>query len=183
MAVVAQTGTGQAQTLAPGGAKAPFPPFNPDTFGSQLFWLAICFVALYVLLSRLALPRVASIFVARRGRVEADLEAARKLTTESQAAIEAYEKALNEARAKAQAIASATRADFAARAEEKKKRLEAELSARLAEAERKIETTKKAAMANVRGIAMDAAREIVERLSGGAASKQQIERAVDTALH
>jgi F-type H+-transporting ATPase subunit b len=178
MAVVAQ-----ASTQAPGGAKAPFPPFNPDTFGSQLFWLVICFVALYVLLSRLALPRVASIFVARRGRVEGDLEAARKLTAESQAAIEAYEKALNEARAKAQAIASTTRADFAARAEEKKKRLEAELSARLAEAERKIETTKKAAMANVRGIAADAASAIVQQLSGDTPNKQQIERAVDTALH
>jgi F-type H+-transporting ATPase subunit b len=178
MAVVAQTGT-----QAPGGAKAPFPPFNPDTFGSQLFWLVICFVALYVLLSRLALPRVASIFVARRGRVEGDLEAARRLTTESQAAIEAYEKALNEARTKAQAIATATRADFAARAEEKKKRLEAELSARLADAERKIETTKKAAMANVRGIAAETAGEIVQRLSGEVPSKQQIERAVDTAMH
>lgn len=183
MAVVAQTGTSQGQTLAPGGTKAPFPPFNPDTFGSQLIWLAIAFVALYVLLSRIALPRVAAIFAARRGRVEGDLEAARRLTADSQAAIEAYEKALADARAKAQAIANTTRADFAARAEEKKKRLDAELAGRLAEAERKIEATKKAAMANVRGIAADAAGEIVQQLTGQAPNKPQIERAVDSALH
>ena len=178
MAVVAQTGT-----QAPGGPKAPFPPFNQETFGSQLVWLVIAFVALYVLLSRFALPRIAAIFAARQGRIEGDLEAAKRLTAESQPAIEAYEKALAEARAKAQAIAAATRADFAARAEETKKRLEAELTAKLAEAERKIETTKKSAMANVRGIAADAAGEIVKRLLGEAPSKQSLDRAVDSALH
>ena len=183
MAVVAQTGTTQAQTGAPGGPKAPFPPFNQETFGSQLVWLVIAFVALYVLLSRVALPRVAAIFAARQGRIESDLEAAKRLSAESQAAIEAYEKALAEARAKAQAIAAATRADFAARAEETKKRLEAELTAKLVEAERKIEATKESAMSNVRGIAADAAAEIVKRLLGEAPSKQSLDRAVDSALH
>jgi F-type H+-transporting ATPase subunit b len=177
----AQTKTG---TEVPGGAaKAPFPPFNQDTFGSQLFWLVICFVVLYVLLSRWVLPRLGSIFAARQGRIEGDLEAAKRLTAESQAAVEAYEKALADARARAQTIASNTRAEFAAKAEETKKRLEAELTAKLADAERKIEATKKSAMANVRGIAADAAGEIVKRLTGGEPNKQSIERAVDAALH
>jgi F-type H+-transporting ATPase subunit b len=176
-------GVAQAGTEAPGGAKPPFPPFNSETFGSQLVWLVIAFVALYVLLSRIALPRVAAIFATRSGRIESDLEAAKRLSAESQAAVEAYEKALGEARAKAQAIANATRADFAARADEAKKRLEAELTAKLAEAERKIETTKKSAMANVRGIASDAASEIVKRLLGEAPGKQALDRAVDSALH
>ena len=64
-----------------------------------------------------------------------------------------------------------------------KKRLEAELAAKLSEAERQIETTKKSAMANVRGIAADAASEIVKRLTGEAPAKQSLERAVDAALH
>lgn len=179
-AAYAQTHTG---TEAPGGAKAPFPPFNQDTFGSQLFWLVICFVVLYVLLSRWALPRVASIFANRSGRIESDLETAKRLAAESQAAEEAYEKALADARAKAQNIANATRAEFAAKAEETRKRLEAELTAKLADAERRIDTTKKSAMANVRGIAADAAGEIVKRLTGGEPNKQSIERAVDAALH
>jgi F-type H+-transporting ATPase subunit b len=178
MAVVAQAGT-----EAHGGAKPPFPPFNSETFASQLIWLVIAFVALYVLLSRVALPRVAAIFATRSGRIEGDLAAAKRLSAESQAAIESYEKALAEARTKAQAIAAATRADFAARAEETKKRLEAELTAKLAEAERKIEATKKSAMANVRGIAADAASEIVTRLLGAAPGKQALDRAVDSALH
>lgn len=176
----AQTKTG---TEAPGGPKQPFPPFNSETFPSQLFWLAIAFVALYVLLSRVALPRVASIFAARSDKVANDLASAERLRGESQAALEAYEKALADARAKAQAIAAATRAEFAAAADDKKKQLEASLAAKLSEAERQIEATKKAAMANVRDIAAEAAAEIVQRLIGKAPPKQSLDRAVDAALH
>lgn len=177
---MAETKTG---TEVPGGPKAPFPPFNPDTFASQLVWLAIAFVALYVLLSRVALPRIASIFTARSGRIRDDLAAAERLKAESEAAIEAYEKALADARAKAQAIAAETRAEFAAAADEKKKQLEASLTAKLAEAERQIEATKKAAMANVRDVASEATAEIVKRLVGETPNKQQLARAVEVALH
>jgi F-type H+-transporting ATPase subunit b len=179
--------TAQAQTKATteshGGAKAPFPPFNSETYVSQVIWLVIAFVALYVLLSRVALPRVESIFAARSGKMKGDLDAADRLRAESEAAIEAYEKALAEARSNAQAIASATRADFAAKSGAKKKELEAALAKKLADAERQIETTKKAAMANVRGIARDAAAEIVKRLVGTEPNKQNLDRAVDAALH
>jgi F-type H+-transporting ATPase subunit b len=179
--------TAQAQTKATteshGGAKAPFPPFNSDTYASQVIWLVIAFVALYVLLSRVALPRVAAIFAARSGKMKADLDAAERLRSESEAAIEAYEKALADARAKAQAIASATRADFAAKADARKKELETDLAKKLADAERQIETTKKTAMTNVRGIARDAASEIVKRLVGTEPSKQSLDRAIDAALH
>jgi F-type H+-transporting ATPase subunit b len=179
--------TAQAQTKATteshGGAKAPFPPFNSETYVSQVIWLVIAFVALYVLLSRVALPRVESIFAARSRKMKGDLDAADRLRAQSEAAIEAYEKALAEARSNAQAIASATRADFAAKSGAKKKELEAALAKKLADAERQIETTKKAAMANVRGIARDAAAEIVKRLVGTEPNKQNLDRAVDAALH
>jgi F-type H+-transporting ATPase subunit b len=175
----AQTKTG---TEAPGGPKAPFPPFNPDTFASQIVWLAIAFVALYLLLSRIALPRIGRIFAARAGRVAGDLQTAARLKSESEAAIQAYETALAEARAKAQAIAGETRAEFAAKADAKRKALEARLADKLAAAERQIESTKQSAMANVRGIAAEAAAEIVQRLIGQAPNKQALDRAVDASL-
>ena len=43
-----------------------FPPFDAHTFASQLFWLALAFIALYLLMSRIALPRIGSILEARR---------------------------------------------------------------------------------------------------------------------
>lgn len=170
-------------TEAHGGPKAPFPPFNKETFASQVFWLVIAFVALYVLLSRMALPRVASIFAERKQKLEADLATAAKAKADSEAAIASYEKALADARAKAQALASETKQQFANEAEDKKKKLEADLAKKLADAEKQIETTRKNAMANVRGIAVDTAASIVEKLTGTAPAKPSVEKAVDAALH
>jgi F-type H+-transporting ATPase subunit b len=135
------------------------------------------------LLARVALPRLAAVIEARRTRVDEDIEEAGKLKANSEAAIEAYEKALAEARAKAQAFAAEARRELMGKAEERKKKLEAALAARLAEAERKIEATKAAAMAHVRGIAVDAAGAIVEELVGKAPGKAAAERAVDAVLH
>ena len=88
---------------APAGAHGrSFPPFDATTFASQLLWLAIVFVALYLLMSRLALPRVSAIIAARQGRIAGDLAEAEKLKGETEAALAAYEKMLAEARGNAQ---------------------------------------------------------------------------------
>ena len=79
-----------------------FPPFDASTFASQLLWLAITFVALYLLMSRIALPRIGSILETRHQRVEGDLAEAQRLKDQSDAAIAAHEKALAEARGRAQ---------------------------------------------------------------------------------
>ena len=80
------------------GAHGGFPPFQSQTFASQLVWLAIAFVLLYVLMAKLALPRVGSIIESRQKRIEGDLADASRLKGESDAAVAAYEKALADAR-------------------------------------------------------------------------------------
>ena len=165
------------------GAKPPFPPFQGETFPSQIFWLVLCFVALYVLLSRVALPRLSGAIAARGATIEGDLEAANRLRNESEAAQASYEKALADARAKAQALASESQAKAAAEADAQRKQLEDGLKAKLEAAEKQIASTKASAMSNVRGIAVDTAGLIVERLTGKAPTKPSVERAVDAALH
>src|SRR5512147_660943 len=91
------------------GGHGGFPPFQSQTFASQLVWLAIAFVLLYVLMSKIALPRVASIIEGRQNKIEGDLAEAARLKTQSDEAVAAYEKALADARANAQAIANETR--------------------------------------------------------------------------
>jgi F-type H+-transporting ATPase subunit b len=172
----------KAHTEQPGGHKAPFPPFQGETFASQLLWFAICFVALYLLMAKVALPRVGGILAERRQRIEDDLTAAQRHRDESDAELAAYEKALADARGRAQAIANETRDKLNAEAERARKALEQELHAKLAEAERTIAATKQAALANVRGIALEAAAAIVERLSGSAAAAGAVETAVDNVL-
>jgi F-type H+-transporting ATPase subunit b len=164
------------------GHKAGFPPFQRETFASQLVWLVITFVLLYALVAKLALPRVGGIFAARRERVEADMARARGLREEADAALAAYEKALADAHSRGRAIASETHAKLTAEGEARRKSLEAELNAKLAEAEKAIAATKQSAMTNVRSIAAEAAAAIVERLIGSAPAEPAVAAAVDDAL-
>jgi F-type H+-transporting ATPase subunit b len=170
----------QAHTEASG--KAPFPPFHKETFASQLVWLAICFVLLYVLMAKVALPRVGSIIDARRSRIDGDLAAANKLKLSAEETMAAYEKALAEARNRAQTLANETRDKLHAEAEKARKALDDQLNMKLAAAEKTIAATKTQAMSNVRTIAIDAAGAIVARLIGNAPSESAVTGAVDAVL-
>ena len=171
----------EAHTEHPGG-KPQFPPFNKETFPSQLVWFVVFFVALYVIISKLAIPRIGGIVDARRGRIEGDLAEANALKGQSGAALSAYEKSLADARGRAQTLANETRDSLNAEAEVARKRLEGELNTKLAAAEQTITATKTAAMANVHGIAVDTASAIVRRLIGTQPAGGAVEAAVADAL-
>ncbi|MBV9236385.1 MAG: F0F1 ATP synthase subunit B' [Xanthobacteraceae bacterium] len=174
--------TSNAHTEAPSGGAKSFPPFESDTFASQLFWLGIAFVLLYVVMAKVALPRIAGIMAARRESVDRDLGAAAQLKADAEAALQAYEKTLAEARTRAQTLAGETRAKLNAEAEEARKELEAALHTKLAEAERTIADTKARAMSSVRGIASEAAGAIVGKLTGLAPAEHAVAEAVDAVL-
>jgi F-type H+-transporting ATPase subunit b len=170
-------------TEVPSVAHHQFPPFDTQTFPSQVLWLAIAFVALYLLMSRIALPRIGSILEDRQQRIAGDLGEARRLKDESDAAAAAYEKALAEARARAQALVSDSRQRQAAEAEGRRKELESALNARIADAEKAVANVKAAAMVNVRSIATEAAAAIVERLIGSSgASREAVAAAIADTL-
>jgi F-type H+-transporting ATPase subunit b len=171
-----------AHTEADGGHKAPFPPFQKDTFASQLVSIVVAFAALYLIVSRIALPRVGSVIDARQNAIEGDLSAAQKLRDESDGALKAYESELAAARSRAQAIGSETREKLSAASEAERKTLEERLSVKLAEAEKTIASTREAAMSNVRGIAADAAAAIVQRLTGVVPDGKSVDSAVDASL-
>ncbi len=162
--------------------KGVFPPFDPATFPSQLVWLVLTFAILYALMAKVALPRLGGIIDDRQNRISGDIAEAGKLKAESEAAVAAYEAALAEARARAQLIANETRDKQTAEADASRKTLEEQLNVKLAAAEKTIAATKQAAMTEVRGIAADAAKAIVERLTGKAPADAAVASAVDTAL-
>src|SRR5258705_10394181 len=146
-----------AHTQADGGHGGAFPPFDSSTFASQLVSLVIAFVAPYLIVSRIALPRVGSVIDARQKAIEGDLAAAQKLKDESDAALKAYESELAAARSRPQAIGNETREKLNAAAEAERKKLEEKLSARLADAEKQIAPTRQAALRTSRRIAADPA--------------------------
>ena len=167
-----------AHTEEHGGGHGGFPPFQSQHFPSQIFWLALMFVLLYALMSRIALPRVASILAERAKRIADDLAAANRFKEQSEAASAAYQKSLADARARAQVIAHETREQQVAQAQATNKRLEAELHEKLTAAERSIAATRATAMGNVGGIAAETAAAIVERLIGRAPAPSEVSAAV-----
>jgi F-type H+-transporting ATPase subunit b len=173
MATPTTTSTGAPEV------KGAFPPFASETYASQLIWFAIAFGLLYYVMSRIALPRVAAVMENRSQRIGADLAEAERLRVESEAAGAAYEKSLNDARAKAKAIAQEMREALTAESEGQRKRLEAELHERIKASEETIGARTAEAMASVRGIAADTATVIVERLTGQAPDRRAVEAALD----
>ena len=171
-----------AHTEADGGHGGSFPPFDSSTFASQLVSLVIAFVALYIIVSRVALPRVGALIDARQNKIAGDLAEAQKLKDESEAALKAYESDLAQARSRAQAIAAESREKLNAASEAERKTLEDKLAVKLADAEKTIAATRATAMSNVRGIAADAASAIVQRLTGSSPDGKAVEAAVDASL-
>ena len=159
-----------------------FPPFDSHSFPSQLLWLALTFATLYLLMARVALPRIASILEQRRARIADDIAAAQRHKEQSDAVLAAHEKTLTEARSRAQSLANETRARASAEAEARRKEVDAKLNLQIAEAEKAIAATRAGAMRNVRGIAGEAAGTIVERLTGTAPAKGDVEQAVQAVL-
>lgn len=162
-----------ATTEAHGGEhEAGFPPFDPTHFGTQLIWLAITFAVLYVVLSRLALPRIGGILEDRKGRIDADLAAADASRQKTDAAIAAYEAALAEARKQSQAIAEETRNSIKADLDAKRGAVETNLNKKVTDAEARIKATKTEALGHVGEIAADTVETLVGQLVGKVSAKE-----------
>ena len=158
--------------------EAAFPPFDPATFSSTLVWLALTFGALYLIMSRLALPRVHDILKDRGDKIRGDLGAAFKMREEANEASAAYEKTLTEAKARSQALAQETRLRVKGEQDTKRLALEAELNAKLQVAETQIAERKASAMASVGLIATEAAAAIVQHITGKPADEAAVASAI-----
>lgn len=158
-----------------------FPPLDHSHFVPQLVWLALTFGLLYVLLSRIALPRVSEIIDERRDRIQRDLEEAARLKTETQTALASYEKALADAKTRAGAIAKETHDNLAAEVDKERAKVDAQVAQKLAEADKRIAGTKSQALASVNEIATDTAAAIVSKLIGTEVGKDEIRRVLPSA--
>jgi F-type H+-transporting ATPase subunit b len=182
VAMIAPAVFASLPAVAAEGGGGGLPQLNIATFPAQLVWLAIIFAALYVLMTRVALPRVGEVLEARQERLTDDLEKAQALRDEAQALIEAYEKALSDARGEAQRVAAAVAAEIKAAGAERQTALQAELTARVVAAEARIAEAKSQALANVRDIAAEVAVDVAQRVAGVSADPAAAQAAVTGAL-
>lgn len=167
----------QTSTEAP-KQEGGFPPFKTETFPSQIFWLVITFAFLFVVLWRVAGPRINGVITSRRGAINSDIAAAEKARGEAEAASAAYQVALAGARARAQGLAEENRQTLNAEIAKAKSAAEAEAAAAMAAADARIAATRIEAKGHVVKAAEEAAIAIVVRLTGETVSPAEAAQAV-----
>jgi F-type H+-transporting ATPase subunit b len=158
------------------------PQFDPTFFPSQLFWLAVTFVALYLVIARFAIPRVGDILEQRARLIQDDLDRAAHLKADTDAAIAAYEKAMADARAQAREVLAGTANEMKAIVDAKTAAVNAEVAKQIADAEARIAKAKADAMDQIRAIAGATAREAVAKLAGLSPDAAKVDGAVAAAL-
>ncbi len=157
------------------------PQLDFSTFPNQIFWLVVALVAIYLLLSRVALPRIGAVLAERRGAITNDIARAEMLKQQAEEAEAAYQKALTDARAEASRIIDKTKVEMQEQLDIALQKADAEIAARAAESERRLAEIRDSAAAAVEEVARDTAREVVSAL-GAKADGRSINAAVTAQL-
>ena len=154
------------------------PQLDFSTFPNQIFWLVVTLVVTYLILNRLAVPRIRGILAERSRSIEHDLELADTYRKKAVEAEEAYERALNEARARAREIVASTRAGIQADLDAATSEADARIAAKLAESEDRILEIRDNAARSVELVATEVAGEIVRSVLPAAQDPDSVRTAV-----
>ena len=152
-------------------ASGGLPQLNFDTFPNQIFWLCVTLVVIYLVLSKVALPRIAAVLAERQGTITNDIAAAEELKQKAADAEAAYEKALADARSEASRIAGETKAEIQTEVDTAIATADAEIAARTAEGEAKIAEIREGAAVAVKEVAEDTAKAVVAAMGVDADAK------------
>jgi F-type H+-transporting ATPase subunit b len=158
------------------------PQLEIADFLPQLFWLAVSFILLYVLMSRLALPKVATVLAERDRQIEEDLARAERLKREADETLKAYATALMEARSEAQNLHRQASAEISALASKREQAFAAEIGARTREAEERIGAAKQRTLQDLPVVAGEVADSAFRRLTGDAPNPERVTAAVASIL-
>jgi len=163
-------------------AEGGMPQLNVHDFPPQLVWLAIIFVVLYVVMAKVAIPRIGGALDLRAERIKADLDRAAALKSETDQVVAAYEKARADARNQAAAVGRDTAAALAQKSSERQAKVGADLAAKIKAAEANIAQARDQAMADIRGVAAEIAADAAKRLVGLQVAPQDAQAAVAAAV-
>jgi len=179
-AIFAMLGLAAPVLAAEGGPG--LPQLNPHSFVPQLFWLAISFIGLYVLMSRLVLPRIGNTIMRREEKILSDLDRAQTLRNEAANILAAYEKTMGDARGEAQGIVRAASEAMAAEAAKRGAETSAKVAQQIKNAESRIAAARAQALEQLRQVAGDVAQAAVAKLTDAQPDADRIRSAVDRVL-
>ena len=173
--------THAAGTCVHDGSAIGMPQLCADWMSNQVFWLVVTLVAIYFVMSRIALPRIGAVLAERSGTITNDLAAAEELKNKAAEAEAAYEKALVDARAEAAKIVAEAKAVIQAELDVELQKADAEIAAKTAESEAAIAEIRDGAVKSVTAVAKDTAKALVASM-GGTADAKTITAAVNVRM-
>ena len=153
------------------GSATGMPQLCGEWMGNQIFWLVITLVIIYLILSRVALPRIASVLAERQGTITNDIAAAEELKLKAEDAEAAYNQALADARSEAQKIVAEAKAEIQSELDVATQKADAEIAAKTAESATAIAAIRASAIESIETVAKDTAGEIVTALGGKSDAK------------
>lgn len=176
-----EAGSHATEAAGHGSEAVGMPQIDFTSFPNQIFWLIVTLVVIYMVLTRVALPRISSVLAERSGTITNDIAAAEELKLKAVEAEEIYNQALADARIEAGRIVADARKDIQAELDVAISKADAEIAAKAVESEKAISAIRASAMDSVRIVAKDTAKEIVAAL-GGKADAKSITAAVTARL-
>jgi F-type H+-transporting ATPase subunit b len=158
------------------------PQFDPAFIAPQIFWLVVTFIALYWVIAKLAIPRVGEVLEQRARVIQEDLDRALALKAETDQALAAYERAMNEARGQAAEHLRTVTAEARATADKRTAELGTQIGRQVSDAEARITKAKDDALNSLRSIAGETARDVVAKLANLSPDAAAVDAAVGAAL-
>jgi F-type H+-transporting ATPase subunit b len=153
------------------GKAVGMPQLDFSTWPNQIFWLLVTLVVIYLVLSKVALPRIGAVLADRKSTITNDLAAAEELKGKAVAAEKAYNDALANARTEAAKIVALAKAEIQKDLDAATAKADAEIAAKAAESEKTIAGIRDGAAAAVSEVAKDVAAALVAALGQDADAK------------
>jgi len=154
----------------------------PFFLTSQLFWLAITFVAMYFIISRMAVPKIASTLQNRQERIVNDLDKAESLKEDAEKLEKEYEEALLSTRNKANAIIAEANAKVGQSSAKKHAELDVKLAKQTEKAEAKIKDAREKALDEMSDVSSDVSRELLVKIAGLKVDKKKSDKVVKSLI-
>ena len=155
------------------------PQLNPEFWISQIFWLIITFSILYVVLSKIILPKISANLELRKSQIQDNIEAAEKQREDSEAKLKEFKDIVLKSKLEAKNIFQTTREKALKDISSKKEILEKQIDEEIKKAEQEINSLKKNAPEKINKIAIETSSEILKKLIGAEINNSSISAIVD----
>ncbi len=155
------------------------PQLNPEFWISQIFWLTLTFGILYIVLSKLILPKISANLELRKSQIQDNIEAAEKQRKDSESKLKEYDDIIFKSKLEAKNIFKDSREKVIKDINNKKETLENQINEEIKKAEKEIEVVKKSAPEKINKIAIEASSELVKKLIGAEINNSSISAIVD----